>query len=206
MDLPPSTTICEEDLCHLKHYLVLLASWWSYYFPLKPCYYPYKLIHSWHVHLFCSSRSFTFYMSYHKRTDIYIIRISPCQANIKSTSMLMVQVFSNQHFGVLRIVGRICYINLREWEFMCLTHIGREGNYCVDKLDSFRVTHRCTRWWDLIPVFKFDSRNRWNLPNYRFVSWVGFGIVSHLMISIFVIFFNTWICCKWLIEHECQPS
>jgi len=62
---------------------------------------------------------------------------------------------------------------------MCLTHIGREGKYCVDKLASFRIRLRCTRWWDLIPVFiKFDLyRNKWNLPNYRFVSSVHFGIV-----------------------------
>lgn len=105
---------------------------------------------------------------------------------LKSDSMLVVQALFN-HYIVRNMrfhISRIC----------------REGNHCANILSSFGVRYRCTMWWDLVLDFiKFDFyKNRWNLRGYRFVSWVGFGIVppfSFVFLLSFMIFehlVNDW--------------
>ena len=103
----------------------------------------------------------------------------------------VIQAFSNPSIVPCKLHKR--------WEacqFFCknivlvLSHIYREGNFCVDKLANVGALSRdFFNWWNLIPVFvrKELLRNRLSLSNYRFRQVVvGFDIIPP---TFFILFF-----------------
>lgn len=91
---------------------------------------------------------------------------------LECDSMLVVMAFNSPNLvpWQLRNIWRNCLLLFSHMQFID-SHIYREGNTCADKLANFGVNSHCSTWWDLITDFiRIDFfRNRFSLPNYRFL-------------------------------------
>ncbi|CAL0329480.1 unnamed protein product [Lupinus luteus] len=86
--------------------------------------------------------------------------------------MIVVDIFkgSSQPPWKLRSKWNQCKHTLSSMSWV-VSHVYREGDTCADKLANFGLSIQNTRWWNFVPHFIINdaTRNRANLPNYRFV-------------------------------------
>lgn len=90
---------------------------------------------------------------------------------LESDSSLVVEAFTSPEIVPwnIRIKWRNC-LHIADSMELKVSHIFREGNFCVDRLASYGVSSKCYSWWDLVPRFiRADFfHNKWGLPMYRF--------------------------------------
>ncbi|CAL0303089.1 unnamed protein product [Lupinus luteus] len=92
---------------------------------------------------------------------------------LECDSTIVVDIFkgSTQPPWKLRSKWNLCKNTLSCMSWV-VTHVYREDNTCADKLANFGLSIHNIRWWNHAPHFIINdvTRNRANLPNYRFVS------------------------------------